>query len=99
MDLLLLAAVLSVLIFVNAVFLIKRIKKDKNIAWIILKKSLVTGIAVLLFLSILGIWNYVKISNLHRPIKAEDISSITLWNSYVVHKEATLPTSIRKTYI
>ncbi|MGC7871320.1 hypothetical protein ACPUYX_07270 [Desulfosporosinus sp. SYSU MS00001] len=35
-----------------------------------------------MFLSILGIWNYFKVSNLHRPLKVEEISSINLWGGH-----------------
>jgi hypothetical protein len=43
------------------------------------KKSLSVGIVV--FLLTFGIWIYAETSNLHHPIKVEDISRIILWGS------------------
>lgn len=53
------------------------------------KKSLLVGVVVLLLSLFLGMCTYVKTSNLHRSIKVEDISSITLWGGYGGYKEAT----------
>lgn len=52
-----------------------------------IKKSLFIGIVLLLVIS--GIWTHVKTSNLHRPIKLENISSIVLWGGHGGQKEAT----------
>jgi len=51
------------------------------------KKSLFIGVVVLLLIS--GIWTHVKTSNLHHPVKVEDISSITLWGVHGGYQEAT----------
>lgn len=51
-----------------------------------LKKFLLVGIVVLL---LSGIWTYVNTSYLHRPIKVEDISSVTLWGGHGGHRDAT----------
>lgn len=52
------------------------------------KKSLL--LAVIIFLVALAAWKFVNTSNLHRPIKVENISRITLWGGYNgVNREAT----------
>jgi len=45
-------------------------------------------VMAILLLITLSLWNHVKTSNLHLPIKAEDISRVTLWG-VDGHKEAT----------
>jgi hypothetical protein len=52
------------------------------------KKSLV--LVVIMFLVVLVAWKYVNTTNLHRPIKVENIARITLWGGYNgVDKEAS----------
>lgn len=53
------------------------------------KKLLLMGIVVILLSLISGIWPYIKTSYLHRPIKVEDISSMTLWGGHGGHRDAT----------
>jgi len=50
------------------------------------KKSLFVGVIVLLLT--FGIWTYAETSNLHRPIKVEDVSRMILWG-VGGYKEAT----------
>lgn len=54
------------------------------------RKSLTIGIVLIVLLLICaGIWAYSRSSNLHRPIKVENISSLTLWSGHADQKKAT----------
>ncbi|MDQ7092560.1 hypothetical protein REC12_03035 [Desulfosporosinus sp. PR] len=54
------------------------------------RKSLTIGIVLIVLLLICaGIWAYSRSSNLHRPIKVENISSLTLWSGHTDEKKAT----------
>jgi hypothetical protein len=51
------------------------------------KKLLVLG--VIIVLGVLVAWKSTNISTLHRPIKVENISRITLWSVWGVNRQAT----------